>query len=135
MKITVLTGNSQDSTRISALSASVVNTNKTKIDSNYRSSIYTSLLLCSEINGFIENPNYYFTDNEEVKKIDLDNLMLIQGWRKLDWSMLDDSLNKPKYPIEKKHSHFRHSEETESKSSGATSDCYINSNLQYDCCH
>jgi len=101
VKITVLTGNSQDSTRISALSASVVNTNKTKIDSTYRSSIYTSLLLCSEINGFIENPNYYFTDNEEVKKIDLDNLMLIQGWRKLDWSMLDDTLNKPKYPIEK----------------------------------
>lgn len=69
VKITVLTGNSQDSTRISALSASVVNTNKTKIDSNYRSSIYTSLLLCSEINGFIENPNYYFTDNEEIKKL------------------------------------------------------------------
>lgn len=99
--ITVITGNSQDSTRISALSASVVNTNKTKIDSNHRSSIYTSLLLCSEINGFIENPNYYFPANEEIKKVDLDDLMLIQGWRKLDWSALDDTLNKPQYPVEK----------------------------------
>lgn len=100
VSMTVLTGNSKDSIRVSSLSASIVNSNKTKIDTPYRSSIYTSLLLNSEINGFIENPNYYFSDSKDIKKSELDNLMLIQGWRKLDWSKIDE-VSEPKYNFEK----------------------------------
>jgi hypothetical protein len=100
VNISVLSGNTTDSIRVGSLSASVVNSNKTQIDTPYRSSIYTSLLLSSEINGFIENPNYYFSDSKDIKKSDLDNLMLIQGWRKLDWAKIDE-MSDPKYNFEK----------------------------------
>ncbi|MBB2954598.1 carboxypeptidase-like regulatory domain-containing protein [Sphingobacterium sp. JUb56] len=100
VNISVLSGNTTDSIRVGSLSASVVNSNKTQIDTPYRSSIYTSLLLSSEINGFIENPNYYFSDSKNIKKSDLDNLMLIQGWRKLDWAKIDE-VSDPKYNFEK----------------------------------
>jgi TonB-dependent SusC/RagA subfamily outer membrane receptor len=41
--------------------------------------------LKSDLRGFIERPNYYFEDLTNIKLTELDNLMLIQGWRKLDW--------------------------------------------------
>ncbi|MES2828099.1 MAG: hypothetical protein V4687_08090 [Bacteroidota bacterium] len=44
-------------------------------------SIFTSLLLSSELQGYIEQPNYYFnTEGVEVDEA-LDNLMLTQGYR------------------------------------------------------
>lgn len=75
-----------DTTRFAALSASVVNLSK--VDSatdRYYSSIVSELLLKSDLRGFIERPNYYFEDLTNIKLTELDNLMLIQGWRKLDW--------------------------------------------------
>ncbi|WP_159730040.1 carboxypeptidase-like regulatory domain-containing protein [Sphingobacterium sp. 18053] len=75
-----------DTTRFAALSASVVNLSK--VDSTtdrYYSSIVSELLLKSDLRGFIERPNYYFEDLTNIKLTELDNLMLIQGWRKLDW--------------------------------------------------
>ncbi|QQT63683.1 TonB-dependent receptor plug domain-containing protein [Sphingobacterium multivorum] len=75
-----------DTTRFAALSASVVNLSK--VDSTtdrYYSSIVSELLLKSDLRGFIERPNYYFADLTNIKLTELDNLMLIQGWRKLDW--------------------------------------------------
>ncbi len=75
-----------DTSRFAALSASVVNLSK--VDSTtdrYYSSIVSELLLKSDLRGFIERPNYYFEDLTNIKLTELDNLMLIQGWRKLDW--------------------------------------------------
>ncbi|MGE8429430.1 MAG: TonB-dependent receptor plug domain-containing protein [Sphingobacterium sp.] len=75
-----------DTTRFAALSASVVNLSK--VDSTtdrYYSSIVSELLLKSDLRGFIECPNYYFADLTNIRLTELDNLMLIQGWRKLDW--------------------------------------------------
>lgn len=75
-----------DTTRFAALSASVVNLSK--VDSTtdrYYSSIVSELLLKSDLRGFIERPNYYFEDLTNIRLTELDNLMLIQGWRKLDW--------------------------------------------------
>lgn len=75
-----------DTTRFAALSASVVNLSK--VDSTtdrYYSSIVSELLLKSDLRGFIERPNYYFADLTNIRLTELDNLMLIQGWRKLDW--------------------------------------------------
>lgn len=76
----------RDTSKVAALSASVVNLNK--VDSTtdrYYSSIVSELLLKADLRGFIERPNYYFEDLTNIKINDLDNLMLIQGWRKLDW--------------------------------------------------
>jgi len=75
-----------DTTRFAALSASVVNLSKVDSTTNrYYSSIVSELLLKSDLRGFIERPNYYFEDLTNIRLTELDNLMLIQGWRKLDW--------------------------------------------------
>ncbi|MEO8820454.1 MAG: hypothetical protein ABI267_01175 [Ginsengibacter sp.] len=50
--------------------------------------IFTYLWLSSDIKGYIENPDYYFeNDNPETNKA-LDNLLLTQGWRTFDWNSL-----------------------------------------------
>jgi hypothetical protein len=54
--------------------------------------------LTSDIKGYVEKPNYYFTaDNDEVNHA-LDNLMLTQGYRKFVWSDLKlGAWSKPAY--------------------------------------
>jgi TonB-dependent SusC/RagA subfamily outer membrane receptor len=47
--------------------------------------IFSSLLLSSDLKGYIEQPNYYFTDNNPDKARQLDNLLLTQGWRRFEW--------------------------------------------------
>lgn len=49
-------------------------------DSSY--TIYTSLLLSSDLKGYIEDPGWYFRGNDNARKEGLDLLMLTQGWRK-----------------------------------------------------
>ena len=51
------------------------------------------LLLCSELHGYVEQPNYYFSGHPKAMA-HLDLLMLTQGWRRYD---LSDMLN-GKYP-------------------------------------
>ncbi|MFD0750935.1 hypothetical protein ACFQZS_12340 [Mucilaginibacter calamicampi] len=46
------------------------------------SNILNRFLLTSDLKGDIEDPAYYFMPNKEV---DLDNLMLTQGWIGYDW--------------------------------------------------
>ncbi|HCX58135.1 carboxypeptidase-like regulatory domain-containing protein [Sphingobacterium multivorum] len=90
-----------DTTRFAALSASVVNLSK--VDSTtdrYYSSIVSELLLKSDLRGFIERPNYYFADLTNIRLTELDNLMLIQGWRKLDWKNYTSTAT-PAFPPEK----------------------------------
>lgn len=49
-------------------------------DSSY--TIYTSLLLSSDLKGYIEDPGWYFREDNNARKEGLDLLMLTQGWRK-----------------------------------------------------
>ncbi len=46
--------------------------------------ILTSLLLTSDIKGFIENPSFYFNPNSRQASKALDILMMTQGWRRYD---------------------------------------------------
>ncbi len=53
--------------------------------------IFTYLWLSSDIKGYIEDPDYYFkNDNPETNEA-LDNLLLTQGWRTFDWNNLSGS--------------------------------------------
>lgn len=53
--------------------------------------IFSYLWLTSDLKGYIENPDYYFkNDNAETNEA-LDNLLLTQGWRKFDWNHLSSS--------------------------------------------
>jgi TonB-dependent SusC/RagA subfamily outer membrane receptor len=67
-----------------SFSVAIVNEDELK-NENQESTIFSNLLLNSDLKGYIENPNYYFTDPTDTKNKELDNLMLSQGWSRFSW--------------------------------------------------
>ena len=60
--------------------------------------ILSSLLLTSDIKGYVHNPAYYFTSDEDSLAKQLDLVMLTNGWRRYSWSaVLSNNLPKLKY--------------------------------------
>jgi hypothetical protein len=47
--------------------------------------IDTYLWLTSNLKGYIENPDFYFKNDNPETNAALDNLLLTQGWRRFDW--------------------------------------------------
>jgi hypothetical protein len=70
------------------LSASLSITNYNADSALYNENLLTSLLLTSDLKGYVHNPAYYFKDKnaETVKHLDL--LLMTQGWRRLNWQQL-----------------------------------------------
>ena len=69
-------------------SVTVVDEGKVPIDAENEHTIFSNLLLTADLKGYVEQPNYYFSeDKEEVDKA-LDNLMLTQGYRRFVWKEL-----------------------------------------------
>jgi hypothetical protein len=85
-----------------SFSVTVVNEDKVPLDESNEHTILSSTLLTSDIKGYVEQPNYYFTtENESVNKA-LDNLMLTQGYRRFTWKEVSSGLSiKPKFIAEK----------------------------------
>ncbi len=48
--------------------------------------ILTEMLLSSEIKGFVPDPRWYFSENDEEHRKALDLLMMTQGWRRFVWN-------------------------------------------------
>ncbi len=68
----------------------------------FSDNILTNLLLSSELSGYIENPDYYFQSDDNVRRHELDLLLLTQGWRRYSWKqMTGQSAFSLKYPVEK----------------------------------
>ncbi|WP_113663648.1 Ig-like domain-containing protein [Pedobacter nanyangensis] len=63
-------------------SVSVTDESKVPSDENNETTILSSLLLTSDLKGYVEKPNYYFNKTDEKKLGELDKLMLTQGYRK-----------------------------------------------------
>ncbi len=68
-----------------AFSLAVTDETKVPFAEENEKTIFSNLLLSSDIKGFIEKPNYYFTGNIAEKASQLDDLMLTQGWRRFVW--------------------------------------------------
>lgn len=68
--------------------------------SDSSSDIISELLLSDDIKGYVNNPAFYFRNNEDSTKNYLDLVMLTHGWRRYKW---DDivSLKKPQLINEK----------------------------------
>ncbi len=65
-------------------------------------SIYSQLLLSSDIKGYVHNPAYYFSDTSEMVAQHLDLLLLTHGWRRFPWEdMAQNKLPKLAYAPEK----------------------------------
>ena len=62
-------------------SVSVIDENKVPFNEDGASTIFTSLLLNSDVKGYVEKPNYYFLAPDAKKASDLDVLLLTQGYR------------------------------------------------------
>ncbi len=59
--------------------------------------IYSDLLLSSEIKGKIYNPGYYLSSDNDTVTANLDLVMLTHGWRRFDWEKLRANMG-PTYP-------------------------------------
>ncbi|MEJ5963872.1 TonB-dependent receptor plug domain-containing protein [Pedobacter immunditicola] len=70
---------------IGSFSVAVTNNAVLKPDLENESNIFSTLLLTSDLPGYIEKPNYYFLDNNTDRLKKLDNLLLTQGWRRFSW--------------------------------------------------
>ncbi|GGH02269.1 carboxypeptidase regulatory-like domain-containing protein [Mucilaginibacter phyllosphaerae] len=66
-------------------SVSVVDEDKVPSDENAENTIFSNLLLTSEIKGYIEKANYYFTGKDQNADANLDILMLTQGYRRISY--------------------------------------------------
>jgi len=69
-------------------SISVIDEGKVPADENNETTILNYLLLTSDLKGFIEEPNYYFTDVTDKTRADLDLVMLTHGYRRFEWKQV-----------------------------------------------
>jgi hypothetical protein len=69
-------------------SVSVTDEDKVKIDDAAEPTIINYLLLTSELKGYIEQPNYYFTNINDKTAADLDLVMLTHGYRSFEWKKI-----------------------------------------------
>lgn len=81
VKLNILTKNSNQIAE-GNYSISVVNETKVPVNEDTETTIFSNLLLTSDLEGFIEQPNYYFNKTNDKKLADLDVLMLTQGYRR-----------------------------------------------------
>jgi hypothetical protein len=71
-------------------------------------SIFSDVLLSSEIRGKIYNPGYYFSENTERVAEDMDLLMLTHAWRRYDWDKIrTHTKQKINYPAETEYMKMR----------------------------
>lgn len=71
------------------------------------SNILTEMLLCSQIRGFVEQPDYYFEEDDEEHRRHLDLLLMVQGWRRHNWiTMATPGIFRINHPIEKTPVYF-----------------------------
>ena len=77
--------NRADSGVIAHFSVSVIDESKVTVDENTETTILTNLLLTSDLKGFVEQPNYYFSSAADEPRKNLDLVMLTHGYRKFEW--------------------------------------------------
>lgn len=97
---------------ISNLSVSVTDAGLVTEKNN---TIISQLLLCSDIKGYVHNPAYYFSSEEDSVSQNLDLVMLTHGWRRFKW----EEVTAGKFPVIK---HARDSDfmQLEGKAFGAS---------------
>ncbi|MES2653564.1 MAG: carboxypeptidase-like regulatory domain-containing protein [Bacteroidota bacterium] len=84
---------------ISSFSIAITDNQQVAKDSVNDETILSYFLMNSDLKGEIENPGYYFYQPSEQKHLDLEALMLTQGWVSYDW----DLTKKPLFITEKEY--------------------------------
>ena len=80
---------------------SIAVTDRAAVPSATSGSIYSTLLLTSELRGTIETPDWYFEGRDAARVAALDALLLTQGWRRYDVpAAVRGEYATPAYPLE-----------------------------------
>ncbi|MGG9962120.1 hypothetical protein [Ferruginibacter sp. SUN106] len=74
-------------TILSNLSIAVTDASINPVGNN-EESIFSNLLLTSDLKGYVYNPAYYFSSDEDSVKQHLDLVMMTNGWRRFKWDNL-----------------------------------------------
>ncbi len=53
-----------------------------------RGNILTDLLLTSDIKGYVRDPMYYFEGDDPARRTALDQLLMVQAWRRYSWDQM-----------------------------------------------
>ncbi|MDB5116930.1 MAG: hypothetical protein JWQ79_2422, partial [Mucilaginibacter sp.] len=80
---------------VGSFSLAVTDESKVPYTEASERTIFSDLLLTADLKGYVEEPNYYFTNTDADKDRQLDNLLLTQGWRRFLWA---DMVNN-NYPV------------------------------------
>lgn len=87
---------------IGNLSVAVIDESQVPVKEDKLTTIFSQLLLQANLKGYIEDPNYYFTNVSNEKRDHLDLLLMTQGYRRFVWAdLLQGKTQKPTYPAEK----------------------------------
>jgi hypothetical protein len=101
VKIDLVARDSKGKPTTGNFSVTVIDEGKMPIAESKESTILSNILLTSDLKGYIEQPNYYFTNITNEVNHALDNLMLTQGYRRFTWKELDKTVNsKPAFEVE-----------------------------------
>jgi hypothetical protein len=67
---------------------------------NQKNTILSEFLLKPYLRGYIENPGYYFMDDNRRREFDLDLLLLTQGWSRYEWNNIFNRVPNPVFEFE-----------------------------------
>lgn len=70
---------------VGTFSVAVIDESKVPFNEDAETTILSSLLLTSDLKGYVEKPNYYFKEINKETNGHLDILMLTQGYRRFDY--------------------------------------------------
>ncbi|TFF30382.1 carboxypeptidase regulatory-like domain-containing protein [Mucilaginibacter psychrotolerans] len=79
---------SGDKPALGSFSVSVIDESRVPVNEDSENNILASLLLTSDLKGYIEKPAYYFNHPGDKARTDLDVLMLTQGYRRFEWKSI-----------------------------------------------
>ena len=93
-----LTARSIDRNKLHNLSVSILPEGTKSY--NHHHNIISSTYLRPYVKGKIENAKYYFTNVDRRKKLDLDHLLITQGWSSYSWTNVFNNPPKKQYEFE-----------------------------------
>lgn len=85
-KVTLgLTSSSADSLALTSMSVAVVDLDQVQDESEIHGTVFSHLLLSSDLKGDIYRPGYYFQENSPKVSEELDLVLLTHGWSRFTW--------------------------------------------------
>ncbi|WP_461077498.1 TonB-dependent receptor plug domain-containing protein [Spirosoma flavus] len=101
VNLDITTTNAEGKPVSANLSLAAVDTRLSPEADSNAATIVSHLLLASDLTGTIEQPDYYFNPTNTDRWIQLDLLLMTQGWRRFTWpDVLAGTVPAVRYPVE-----------------------------------